>query len=142
MRTSCSPCASRLQVLSHEAPGTPDQSPAISHESPVTKVGTMGTYKDFHRRSIERKDEFWSEQARLVDWHGPCERVLDYSGPAFARWFVGGYTNLCHNAVDRHLSQRGGQKALIYISTETGQERSYTYRELHAETNRCAGMIR
>ena len=102
----------------------------------------MGAYKDFHRRSIERKEEFWAEQARLVDWQRPFDRVLDYSRPPFARWFVGGLTNLCHNALDRHLAARAGQKALIYISTETGDERTYTYRELHTEVNRCAGMIR
>ncbi len=102
----------------------------------------MGAYKEFHKRSIERREEFWAEQARLVDWHKPFDKVLDYSRPPFARWFVGGLTNLCHNAVDRHLAARGGQKALIYISTETGQEKTYTYRELHAEVNRCAGMIR
>jgi propionyl-CoA synthetase len=102
----------------------------------------MGTYKEFHRRSIEQREEFWAEQARLVDWQRPCSRVLDYSRPPFAKWFVGGSTNLCHNAVDRHLAARGGQKALIYISTETGQERTYTFRDLHKEVNRCAGMIR
>ena len=102
----------------------------------------MGAYKEFHRRSIEKREEFWAEQAQLVDWHRPFGKVLDYSRPPFAKWFVGGLTNLCHNAVDRHLAARGGQTALIYISTETGQEQSYTFRELHAEVNRCAGMIR
>jgi len=102
----------------------------------------MGAYKEFHKRSIEHKEEFWAEQARLVDWHKPFGKVLDYSRPPFARWYVGGLTNLCHNAVDRHLAARGDQKALVYISTETGQEKSYTYRELHAEVNRCAAMIR
>jgi propionyl-CoA synthetase len=102
----------------------------------------MGAYKDFHKRSIEHKEEFWAEQAQLIDWHKPFDKVLDYSRPPFARWYVGGLTNLCHNAVDRHLAARSGQKALVYISTETGQEQSYTYRELHAEVNRCAAMIR
>jgi propionyl-CoA synthetase len=102
----------------------------------------MGAYKEFHRRSIEKREEFWAEQAQLVDWHRPFDQVLDYSRPPFARWFVGGLTNLCHNAVDRHLAARGGQKALVYISTETGQEKTYTFQELHAEVNRCAGMIR
>jgi propionyl-CoA synthetase len=102
----------------------------------------MGAYKDFHRRSIEHKEEFWAEQARLIDWHKPFEKVLDYSRPPFARWFNGGLTNLCHNAVDRHLAARGSQKALICISTETEQQQTYTFRELHAEVNRCAGMIR
>ena len=101
----------------------------------------MGEYRDFHRRSIEQRDEFWAEQARLIDWQRPFERVLDYSRPPFAKWFVGGLTNLCHNAVDRHLAERGDQKALVYISTETGQNRTCTYHELHAEVNRCAAAI-
>src|SRR5215813_1416733 len=99
-------------------------------------------YKDFHRRSLEDREGFWAEQAQLIDWHKPFDRVLDYSRPPFARWFVGGHTNLCYNAVDRHLTSRGDQSALVYISTETGQERTYTYRELAVEVNRCAGILK
>jgi propionyl-CoA synthetase len=102
----------------------------------------MGAYQEFHKRSIAQREAFWSEQAALIDWHRPFDRVLDYSRPPFARWFVGGETNLCHNAIDRHLAARGGQAALVYISTETGQQASYTFSELHAEVNRCAAMIR
>lgn len=102
----------------------------------------MGAYQDFYRRSIDKRDEFWKEQAQLIDWHQPFGKVLDYSRPPFAKWFVGGETNLCHNALDRHLNERGDQKALIYISTETGQEKTWTFRELHTEVSRCAGMIR
>jgi propionyl-CoA synthetase len=98
-------------------------------------------YRDFHHRSLTDPDAFWREEARLVDWHAPFAQVLDYSRPPFARWFVGGRTNLCHNAVDRHLAQRGEQPALVYLSTETGQEATYTYRELAREVNRCAAMF-
>ncbi|MDH5535690.1 MAG: propionate--CoA ligase, partial [Betaproteobacteria bacterium] len=101
----------------------------------------MAAYKDFHRRSIDSRDAFWSEEAKLVDWHKPFEKVLDYSRPPFAKWFVGGLTNLCHNAVDRHLTTRADQKALVYLSTETGQEKTYTFRQLHAEVNACAALI-
>jgi propionyl-CoA synthetase len=57
------------------------------------------------------------------------------------RWFVGGTTNLCHNAVDRHLAERSDQRALIYASTETDQERVYTFAELHAEVQRMAAAL-
>jgi propionyl-CoA synthetase len=100
------------------------------------------SYHDFCRRSIEQRDVFWAEQARLVDWHRPFEQVLDYTRPPFARWFVGGQTNLCHNAVDRHLSTRPDQLALVWISTEVDQQKTYTYRELHAEVNQFAAMLR
>jgi len=99
-------------------------------------------YREFHRRSLEDREGFWAEQAQLVDWHTPFERVLDYSRPPFARWFVGGQTNLCHNAVDRHLAARGDQKALVWISTEVDRTQSFTYRELHGEVNRTAAMMR
>ncbi|BAN35328.1 Propionate--CoA ligase [Sulfuricella denitrificans skB26] len=102
----------------------------------------MGKYQDFYRKSIDQPDEFWAEQAKLIDWHRPFDQVLDYSRPPFTRWFVGGLTNLCHNAVDRHLKDRPEQNALVYISTETGQQQSYTYRELHAETSRFAAVLR
>ena len=101
----------------------------------------MGKYQDFHRRSIDDKDAFWSEQARLVHWHKPFGKVLDYSRPPFAKWFVGGETNLCYNAIDRHLEARGDQTALVYISTEVDEEKSYSFRELHAEVNRAAAMM-
>jgi len=100
------------------------------------------TYLQFHRRSLDDRDEFWREQAALIDWHTPFTEVLDYSKPPFAKWFVGGRTNLCHNAVDRHLPTRGDQTALIYISTETDTSARYTYRELHAEVNRCAAVLK
>ena len=102
----------------------------------------MKRYAEFHRRSIEQREEFWAEQARLIDWHKDFRQVLDFSRPPFAKWFVGGETNLCHNAIDRHLATRGEQKALVYISTETDSEKTWTYRQLHAEVNRCAAVLR
>ncbi|HRP28433.1 MAG TPA: propionate--CoA ligase, partial [Burkholderiaceae bacterium] len=98
-------------------------------------------YASFYRRSIDDRDAFWAEQARLIDWHRPFDQVCDYSKPPFARWFVGGRTNLCHNAVDRHLATRADQNALIFVSTETGEERVYSYRELHAEVQRMAAIL-
>src|ERR1700757_452800 len=101
----------------------------------------MRTYVETHRRSLHDRDAFWRERAALIDWERPFTQVLDYSKPPFAKWFVGGRTNLCHNAIDRHLETRSGQKALVYISTETGETRTYTYAELHAEVNRFAAAL-
>jgi propionyl-CoA synthetase len=99
------------------------------------------TYAEFHRRSLEDRDAFWAEQARLVDWQRPFDAVCDDSRPPFVDWFVGGKTNLCHNAVDRHLAARSSQRALIYVSTETDQERVFTFAELHAEVQRMAAVL-
>jgi len=98
-------------------------------------------YADFHRRSLTDRDGFWAEEAKLVHWHKPFARVLDYSKPPFAKWFVGGETNLCYNAVDRHVKARGTQKALVWISTEVNAEKSFTYAELYQEVQRVAAMM-
>jgi propionyl-CoA synthetase len=102
----------------------------------------MADYQEFYRQSIDDRDAFWAEQAKLIDWHRPFDTVCEYRNPPFARWFAGGQTNLCHNAVDRHLKDRAGQNALIWVSTEVNQERVISFAELHAEVQRSAAMLR
>ena len=101
----------------------------------------MTTYRDFHRRSLQDREGFWAEEAKLVHWHKPFSKALDYSRPPFAKWFVGGQTNLCYNALDRHLAGRAEQNALVWISTEVGKTATYTYQELFREVNRVAAMM-
>ncbi|MEY4757942.1 MAG: hypothetical protein RJA34_2840 [Pseudomonadota bacterium] len=102
----------------------------------------MSKYADFHRRSLTERDAFWAEQSSLIDWHTPPQQICDYSNPPFAKWFVGGTTNLCHNAVDRHLATRPDDAALIFVSTETDTEKTYSFRELHAEVQRMAATLK
>ncbi len=102
----------------------------------------MTSFADFHRQSLDNPDAFWAEQAKLIEWQTPPQQICDWSNPPFAHWFKGGTTNLCHNAVDRHLKDRPDQAALIFVSTETGQEKTYTFRELHIEVQRAAAMLK
>ena len=99
------------------------------------------TYADFYRRSIDDRDVFWAEQALLIDWQRPFTQVCDYAKPPFANWFVGGTTNLCHNAVDRHLAVRANQNALVWVSTEVEQEKVYSFAQLHDEVQRMAAVL-
>ncbi|WP_439682955.1 propionate--CoA ligase [Cupriavidus oxalaticus] len=94
-----------------------------------------------HARSLADPQGFWAEQAARIDWETPFDQVLDNSSAPFTRWFVGGRTNLCHNAVDRHLAARASQPALHWVSTEVDQSRTYTYAELHDEVNRMAAIL-
>ena len=99
------------------------------------------TLSAVHARSIADRTGFWAEQAQLIDWHKPFQRVLDDSNLPFTRWFVGGETNLCHNAIDRHLATLANSPALIFVSTETDEERVYTFGDLHAEVMRFAAVM-
>ena len=101
----------------------------------------MPNYQEFHRRSIEDRDGFWAEQARRIEWQTPPQRICNYDQPPFARWFEGGTTNLCHNAIDRHLKDRADQPALIAVSTETDSERTYSYAQLHSQVQCMAAAL-
>jgi len=108
----------------------------------MSPAPTPDSYADFYRQSIDQPDAFWAEQAKLIDWFKPFERVCNDDNPPFARWFEGGQTNLCHNAVDRHVTERADQAALIAISTETGTEKTYTFSDLHREVQRMAASLK
>ena len=95
----------------------------------------------FHSRSINNKENFWREQAKNIDWFKFPNNILDYSNPPFSNWYLDGVTNLCFNAVDRHLVKRAKQLALIYVSTETNKRKTFTYEELHSEVQTMAKVI-
>jgi propionyl-CoA synthetase len=98
-------------------------------------------FADFYQESITDPELFWNRHAGLIEWHTPYTKVLDYSKPPFARWFVGGETNLCHNALDCWIATQGDQPALIAISTETNTEKVYTFKDLLAEVNCMAAVM-
>lgn len=101
----------------------------------------MADYDAFYRRSLQAPEAFWREEAARIAWQRAPSRICDVSRSPFVRWFADGTTNLCHNAVDRHLPERADQAALIWVSSETGDERTYTYAELDREVQRMAAIF-
>jgi acetyl-CoA synthetase len=85
---------------------------------------------------------FWAQQAtELLDWFEPWSRVLEWDLP-FAKWFVGGKLNVCHNAVDRHVAAGRGDKVAFHWEGEPGDTRTITYADLHAEVQRAANALK
>jgi propionyl-CoA synthetase len=101
----------------------------------------MTQYADFYQRSIAQPEAFWKEQSGLIEWFKQPEKICDYSNPPFANWYKGGTTNLCHNAVDRHLKDRADQAAVVFVSTETNTEKTYSFRQLHTEVQCMAAIL-
>src|SRR5438105_8362933 len=99
-------------------------------------------YDETYARSLADPEGFWGEAAEQIQWFRKWDRVLDQSRQFFPRWFVGGVTNTCYNALDIHVERgRGEQVALIYDSPVTGTIRSITYRELRDDVSRFAGAL-
>ena len=95
----------------------------------------------WQRDAAERPDEFWAHAAQAVEWFRPWDSVFRADPPTFT-WFQGGETNLCHNALDRHVRDgRGGHAAIAYAN-ERGDRRVLTYAQLLHGVTRLAAALR
>jgi acetyl-CoA synthetase len=85
---------------------------------------------------------FWARQALdLLDWYDEWHTICDWQLP-FARWFVGGRLNVCHNAVDRHVEAGHGDKIAYHWEGEPGDTRTITYGDLHRDVQRFANVLK
>ena len=88
---------------------------------------------------------FWARMAKQnVSWFTPWKKVLDWK-PPFAKWFVGGKTNVSYNCLDRHLEGENGwrrNKAAIIWEGEPGDQRVLTFGQLHREVCRFANVLK
>jgi propionyl-CoA synthetase len=101
------------------------------------------SYSAVHRQSIENPEQFWGDIGEKLHWYTKWDKVLDDSNPPFYRWFTGGITNTCYNALDRHVDEgRGNETAVIYDSPVTGTIEKYTYREFRDRVALFAGALK
>lgn len=109
-------------------------------------INSQDAYLTKYQASIEDPDQFWSAEARhRIEWFTPFKRVRDVSyasSNVSIRWFEDGRLNASYNCLDRHLTSRGDQTALIW-EPDNPQEaaRHITYRELHAEVCQLSNVL-
>jgi len=107
---------------------------------------TADLYDQMYQRSITDPDGFWAEQAdTFVTWFKKWDKVSDWSFDAnnlHLKWFIGGKLNVSYNCLDRHLDSRGDQVAIIWEGDNPAESRKITYRELHADVNKFANVLK
>ncbi|MGH2766135.1 MAG: AMP-binding protein [Actinomycetota bacterium] len=102
------------------------------------------TYDDLVRRSQDDLEWFWDAVVKDlgIGFFRPYDRVLDTSdGIPWARWFVGGTTNLAHTCVDV-WAERTPESVAVLWEGEDGDVRRVTYRELREMADRLANGLR
>jgi len=108
---------------------------------PLRARANLQNFTEEYRQSLQDPEGFWGQQAGRFHWFEPWERVLEWNFPRH-RWFIGGQTNVCYNAVDRHAGgPKRNQVALLYLS-EDGHEQKLTYGELQDRVSRLATGLR
>jgi len=104
----------------------------------------INTYEELIARSTDDIEWFWDAalQDLGISWYQPYHKILDTTaGIPWARWFVGGKTNIVYNCLDRHLPSRSEKTALIWEG-EDGAVRKMSYGELDREVGRLANALK
>jgi acetyl-CoA synthetase len=110
-------------------------------------VQGMDGYLDLYRRAEADPEKFWSDFAtKNIHWFQPFTQVLDWQ-PPFAKWFVGGKTNISYNCLDRHLTTHRKNKVAILwegepVVGDKADQRMITYQELHRLVCRFANVLK
>ena len=108
----------------------------------VVESAHIKEYNKLYQQSLDDPEGFWAERAEELEWYEKWDKVLDDDNPPFFKWFVGGKTNIVHNALDRHLNTyRKNKLALIWVG-EPGDKRSYSYYALNREVCKFANVLR
>ncbi|GCE65266.1 acetate--CoA ligase [cyanobiont of Ornithocercus magnificus] len=109
----------------------------------VARIKSLNSYRDMREAARRDPEAFWGKAAiNELSWFKPFHTVLDWSNPPFARWFDGGFTNVSYNCLDRHLEGESAERTALIWEGEPGDERRFTYRELHIEVCRTANALK
>jgi acetyl-CoA synthetase len=115
--------------------------PPSADFSAQAHIKSLEEYESLYRQSIEDPEKFWAGAASQLYWFKPWDKVLEWDLP-WAKWFVGGRTNLCYNCLDRHLSGPRASKTALIWEGEPGEIRRLTYSELHGEVQKFANALK
>jgi len=100
-------------------------------------------YESMYQESINKPEEFWAKQAdEFVTWYKKWDTVLDWDyQKGHIRWFEGASLNVSYNCIDRHLSARGDQTAIIWEGDDPNDDKHITYKELHQEVCKLSNVL-
>jgi acetyl-CoA synthetase len=107
----------------------------------TTSEAYIKHYETEYAKSIADPEAFWAGVAKELEWFTPWEKVLEWNYP-WAKWFVGGTCNISYNCLDRHVKTWRKNKVAVMWVGEQGEERVFTYGELHRQVNRCANAMK
>ncbi len=105
------------------------------------RIGSFEEYERLYAEAEAEPEAFWAKQAEELIWFRKWDTVLEWNEP-FAKWFVGGKINVSYNCLDRHLTTWRRNKAAIIWEGETGEIKTITYAQLHAEVSRFANVLK
>ncbi|GBE04826.1 acetyl-coenzyme A synthetase [bacterium BMS3Abin10] len=107
-------------------------------------VKNLTEYEKLYKKSLDDPNGFWADMAeKNLSWFKKWNKVMesDFSKPEI-KWFKGGKLNVSYNCLDRHLKTHRKNKAALIWESENGENKIYTYQELHRLVCRFANLLK
>ena len=104
-------------------------------------INSVEEYERLYAEAEADPEKFWARIASELHWFRPWDKVLDWQLP-WAKWFVGGKTNISYNCLDRHVATWRRNKAAIIWEGEPGEVRTLTYQQLLSEVSKFANVLK
>jgi acetyl-CoA synthetase len=95
-------------------------------------------YETFYKWSLANRFEYWDDLAHELHWFEPWHTTFEWTKKPFFQWYVGGKFNIVYNCLDRHMDTPTRDKVAFHWEGDNGENRSVTYAQLFAITNRLA----
>ena len=112
---------------------------AVSRAAEISQAD----YERLYRQSIEQPDQFWTEQAKRLDWVSPWSAIQECDiRTGKAVWFKDAKLNVSYNCLDRHLAKHGDQPAIIWEGDDTNRSATLSYRQVHQQVCRLANVLK
>jgi acetyl-CoA synthetase len=115
--------------------------PPSAEFSAEARIPSLAAYEKLWNEAASDIEAFWARYAKELHWFKPYDKVLEWNEP-FAKWFVGGETNVSYNCLDAHLKTARKNKAAIIWEGEPGDSRVLTYQTLHHEVCKFANVLK
>ena len=104
-------------------------------------IRSLEEYQALWDRAKDDPEGFWGEQAQLLTWFKPWDKVLEWNQP-FAKWFLGGQLNAAFNCIDRHCTGPDKNKAALIWEGEPGERRVLRYQDLLRDVSKFANVLK
>ncbi len=108
------------------------------------EIRSFEEYHQTYNNSVQDPEGFWAAEAKEFLWHKKPESILewDFTKPQ-VRWFTGGKLNITENCLDRHISAKGDQTAIIWEPNDPSEEALHiTYKDLFEQVCQFANVLK
>ncbi|MEY2648774.1 MAG: acetate--CoA ligase [Bacteroidota bacterium] len=108
------------------------------------QIHSLEGYEAAWKRSVEDPEGFWGDVASHFQWKKPWDKVLEWNfkDPS-VKWFQGAQLNITENCIDRHLTDKAHQPAIIWEPNDPQEShRMLTYAQLHNKVVQFANVLK